>query len=299
MHRAGRAFASFWRKAYTDGITGLAGMVAYSMLLSIFPLGLIALFFAGRVLSSEELERSVVNDLQGIFPSAAASTLRSALETLRQSSTTVGIVALGSALWVASSFWGALDTAFCRIYRVECRSWVRQKLFAMEMLLVVLLFMAGTVAVPTLQSLLTHTAQDLPFGLSDVRGLVYGVTLAAGVVIVFACLCLIYWRVPKGGIPWRCVWPGALGATIATGIVDYAFPLYLTNVSTIRVGSTLVFIFIALIWFYALAIILLAGAIVNDLRFEGLPEEEPAPEPEGPRAVSVTQGASSAADHQG
>ena len=50
--------------------------------------------------------------------------------------------------------------------------------------------------------------------------------------------------------------------------MDYAFPLYLTNVSTLRVGSTLVFVLIVLIWFYALAIILLAGAVVNELRFE-------------------------------
>ena len=41
---------SFWRKAYEDGLTGLAAMVAYNLLLSIFPLALIALFVAGRVL---------------------------------------------------------------------------------------------------------------------------------------------------------------------------------------------------------------------------------------------------------
>ena len=74
---------------------------------------------------------------------------------------------------------------------------------------------------------------------------------------------------PKGAIPWRCIWPGALGATVAMAVVDYAFPLYLSRTSTIaRVGSTLVFVVIVLIWFYALAIILLSGAVVNALRFE-------------------------------
>ena len=51
-------------------------------------------------------------------------------------------------------------------------------------------------------------------------------------------------------------------------VVDYAFPLYLSNVSTLRVGTTFVFILIVLIWFYVLALILLAGAVVNELRFE-------------------------------
>jgi len=54
----------------------------------------------------------------------------------------------------------------------------------------------------------------------------------------------------------------------AMAVVDYAFPLYLSHVSTLRVGSTLVFVLIVLIWFYALAIILLSGAVVNELRFE-------------------------------
>ena len=43
------AVVRFWRKAYEDNLTGLASMVAYNLLLSIFPLALVALFVAGRV----------------------------------------------------------------------------------------------------------------------------------------------------------------------------------------------------------------------------------------------------------
>ena len=57
-------------------------------------------------------------------------------------------------------------------------------------------------------------------------------------------------------------------ATIAMAIVDYGFPLYLQNVTTLRAGTTFVFVLIALVWFYALALILLAGAVINELRFE-------------------------------
>jgi membrane protein len=94
------------------------------------------------------------------------------------------------------------------------------------------------------------------------------VSLAGGLVLLFLILCLIYWRVPKGSIPWRCIWPGALGATAAMAVVDYGFPLYLANVSSLRVGSSFLFVLIVLIWFYVLAIILLSGAVVNELRFE-------------------------------
>jgi YihY family inner membrane protein len=268
MGRARAAVVSFWRKAYEDNLTGLASMVAYNLLLSIFPIALVALFVAGRVLRSSELRDSVLLDLQQLFPQAAESTVSSAVDRLQDASTTAGVIAIIAAIWFASSFWGSLDTAFCRIYHRDCRTWVRQKLFALGMSGVVLLFIVATIAVPTIQSLLLTNADDLPFGLSDVRGLVFWVSLAAGLVILFVALCVTYALVPAGRMPWRCVWPGALGATAAIGVLDYAFPLYLDNISTLRVGTTFLFIVIALIWFYALALILLAGAVVNELRFE-------------------------------
>jgi membrane protein len=266
-----RALARFWRKGYEDNITGMAAMVAYNMLLSVFPLALVALFLAGRILASQDVEQSVVADLQRLFPTAAESTLLDGLRRVRQSSTTVGVVAVIAAIWFSCSFWGALDTAFCRIYHRACRTWVRQKLFALGMLVVVLLFFVASVTIPALQAFVINGAQDLPLGLSHVLGLVYTVTLIGGIVTLFALLCLVYWRVPRGPIPWRCVWPGALGATAAIAVVDYGFPLYLSNVTALRIGTSFVFVLIVLVWFYALALIVLAGAIVNELRFESRP----------------------------
>ncbi|MBA3408218.1 MAG: YihY/virulence factor BrkB family protein [Solirubrobacterales bacterium] len=143
-----RPLLRFWRKSYDDNLTGMAAMVAYNLMLSVFPLALVALIVAGPILASDEIEASVVKDLQRLFPEAASSTL-------------------------------------------------------------------------------------------------------------------------VGHIPWRCVWPGALGALVAMGIVDYGFPLYLSNVTSLRIGTSFLFVLIVLVWFYVLALILLAGAVVNELRFEG------------------------------
>lgn len=264
-----RAFRDFWVKAYEDNLTGLGGMVAYNLLLSLFPLAVLALFIAGQVLQSSNLEESVLQDLQQIFPSATDSTLTRTLDGIRSTSAGLGVVALVASVWIGSSFWGALDTAFCQIYHVRCRGWLEQKRFSVAMLGVVLLFMAATVAVPTLQSLLLSSAEDLPLGLSEVDGLFFGVSLAAGLTLLFLVLSLIYWAVPNRQVPWRAVWPGALGATLAIGVVDYAFPFYLGNISSIaRFGTTFVFVLIVLLWFYALAVVVLAGAVLNALRFE-------------------------------
>ena len=269
-----RAVKSFFKKAYEDNLTGLSAMVAYNLILSVLPLALVALFVAGRILSSEDVEASVLEDLERLFPQAAQSTLLDGLRRVQESSTTVGILAVIAAVWFSSSFWGALDTAFCRIYHRECRSWVRQKAFGLGMLTVVLLFFVASVSIPALQGFVIRGSEDLPLGLGDVHGLVYGVTLVGGLLLLFGILCLVYWRVPRGPIPWRCVWPGAAGALIAMGVVDYAFPLYLSNVTSLRIGTSFVFVLIVLVWFYALSLILLAGAVVNELRFEGRPQAQ-------------------------
>src|SRR4051812_14404477 len=231
MHRIAAGVRQFWEKAYEDNLTGLAGMVAYNLLLSIFPVALIALFVASEVLVAPQLERTVLIDLGKLFPSATETTLNQALIDIRSSSTTVGIFALVSSVWVGASFWGSLDTAFCRIYGLPCRSWVRQKLFGIGMLALVLLFFAATVAVPAMQSLLATGADDLPFGLSG-RDTLWTLSLAASLVINFVALATIYRTVPNCPVAWYGVWPGALGGTVAIGIIGYGFPIYLANVST-------------------------------------------------------------------
>jgi membrane protein len=262
-----RGVRRFWRIAWEANITGLASMVAYNMLLGVIPVALLGLFVAGQILSSEAVQHSVLTDLQEVFPGTAAQTLHSLLTEVRTSTTSTGVLALVASLWLGSSFWGSLDTAFGRIYGGPARSWLKQKRFAVSMLFVVLLFMVATVSVPTAQSLLRAGVGDLPFDLAHVAVVVYVGSLAVGLVLLFICLVVIYSRVPHLKVPWRAVWPGALGATVAIGIIDYAFPAYLSDISTIaQFGTTIVFVLIMLGWFYVLALIILGGGIVNAMR---------------------------------
>ena len=45
---------AFWNRAYKENITGLAGMVAYNLMLAIFPFALLVLFVFGQVVNSPE-----------------------------------------------------------------------------------------------------------------------------------------------------------------------------------------------------------------------------------------------------
>ena len=74
---------------------------------------------------------------------------------------------------------------------------------------------------------------------------------------------------PKGHVPWRGVWPGALFVTLTTGVANAVYPFYLANVSSIGdVGGTIGFILISLVWFYLVSLSMLAGGVINALRYE-------------------------------
>jgi membrane protein len=262
-----RAARRFWQLGWEANVTGQSAMVAYNMLLAIVPVALLGLFIAGQVLSSSAVQQSVLTDLREVFPGSTEHTLDALLQQIEGSTTSTGVLALIASLWLGSSFFGSLDTAFSRIYQYRGRGWLEQKRFAVAMIGVVLVFMVATVAVPAVQSILKAGADQLPFDLARVTNVVYAISLAVSVVLLFGCLAVIYSRVPNRAIPWRSVWPGSLAATFAIGIVSYAFPAYLSSISTIaRFGTTIVFVLIVLGWFYLLALIILGGAIINALR---------------------------------
>ncbi len=268
----------FWERAYRENVTGMAAMVAYNLALALFPFILLVLFIFGQVIRNPEVEASVIRDLQGIFPAVEQESLASVVERIRESSTTIGVVAALGAIWIGASFWGAMDTAFCRIYHVECRGWVEQKRFALVMLLVVIGFLAASVVVPVAEGVLASSADELPFGLDQVGFIRAAAVLGAALAITFGICALIYYFVPKGHVPWRGVWPGALFVTLTAAAANAVFPIYLTQSNIEQLGGALGFILIALIWFYLISLALLAGAVINALRYEyhdtGSVEEE-------------------------
>ena len=268
-HGSARFLRVFWERAYRENITGLSAMIAYNLALALFPFALLVLFIFGQVIQNPDVEASVLRDLESLFPAAEQSSIGAIVDRIRDSSATIGVVAAIGAIWIGASFWGAMDTAFCRIYHVECRGWVQQKRWSLVMLLGLVLLLLASVTVPTVEAAVLSSADDLPFGLSDFGPLRTLIVVIGGLLATFLIISAIYWAVPKGHMPWRSVWPGSLFFSVITAGGNYIFPLYLNNISDLhRIGGTIGFILVALVWFYAISLVLLAGAVINSLRHE-------------------------------
>ena len=260
---------AFWNRAYRENVTGLSAMVAYNLMLAVFPFALLVLFVFGQVLKIGGVEASVLDDLQRLFPNAEQDTLTDVLNRIEDNSTTIGIAAFFGSLWIGASFWGAMDTAFCRIYHVECRGWVEQKRFSFAMLAVVLLFIAASIFMPAVEATLVSSTDRLPFGLSSIKA----IDTAAAARRRDPDHLRDLLRDLLGGAEG----PHALARGLARGGLRHrqrrrrqlAFPFYLSNVSSLsRFGSTVGFVLIALLWFYLLSLAILAGAVINSLRHE-------------------------------
>ena len=196
---------AFWNRAYRENVTGLSAMVAYNLMLAVFPFALLVLFIGGQVLKIGGVEASVLDDLKRLFPNVEQHTLTDVLNRIEENSATIGIAAFFGSLWIGASFWGAMDTAFCRIYHVECRGWVEQKRFSFAMLAVVLLFIAASIFVPTLESVVVSSTDRLPFGLSNIKAIDTILLLGAALLITFAICAVISTRSRKWSSR-TCAW---------------------------------------------------------------------------------------------
>src|SRR4051812_41396156 len=108
-----RWLSAFWNRAYRENVTGLAAMVAYNLMLAVFPFTLLVLFIGGQVLKIHGVETSVLTDLQRLFPNTESQTLEDVLGRIENNTATIGIAAFAGSIWIGASFWGAMDTAFC------------------------------------------------------------------------------------------------------------------------------------------------------------------------------------------
>lgn len=255
------------RIVMSANVTGMAGMVAYSALMSLVPIVLLLLFAISVALTSASAQATLIADLERTFPAAARGTLAGALDGIHGSRATIAAGALLSSLWAGISLWSAIDTAFRDIYGYAARSWLEQKRWAARMLVLALALVLGFIAVPAAQAIGFGHSSTLPLGLGAPGAIGGLVAFGLSHLLLFAALCVVYHTVPRGRAAWRVTWPGAvLGLGLMT-IVSLVFPIYLARVGTLaHAGAAFSFVIVVLAWFYLMTLALLLGAALNAAR---------------------------------
>lgn len=241
----------------------LAAVVAYNALFSMFPLILAILAIIGLVLQDPDV-RAQAQDLvvQSLPPSAQSSVLEVVEGTSRRPGL-FGLIGLLGLFWSGSGLFGALEVSFNQIYRVAGRSFVKQKLMSVGM---ILLFATAVLVVLAASSLAQVVSQIGALGILGPAATVLISTIGWAISALAAIgLCFaIYYVVPNLRLAPRQVMPGAVFTGVVLLLLAQLFPLYVRLAGGFnQYGALFGLFFLLMTWNYLVAQGLLIGAEIN------------------------------------
>ena len=245
-----------------DG-SAMAGFIAFSGLLSLFPFLIFAATLTGIWVGSDRSD-SIIEALFDIAPEHVALTLSPVVEDVlsRQSGEVLTVSAL-FAIWVASSAVEAFRIAFDRAYAVpDPRSFIENRALA-----ILLVFIGAVVAallgISILFSplILRLMQQVLMVPVPEIaKYLTYGF----GVLVFVGFLLMMHRMLPGRRVKGSRLWPGVVVSTFLWVTAASAFSTYLSFTPTYTVTyGTLAGVIITLMFFYITGAAIIFGAEVN------------------------------------
>ncbi|MCK4860875.1 MAG: YihY/virulence factor BrkB family protein [Rhodobacteraceae bacterium] len=255
------------RAAYTrfdkhDGIA-MAGYIAFSSLLAIFPFLIFSAALVGLLVGPEQNEEAV-NALFRVAPEHIAQTLEPVLhEVLVDRGQGVLTLSILVTIFLASNAIDAFRVAFDRAYDVtKSRGFLLRRLISLAFV-----FIGASVAVIMAVSIIFT---PLMFQLAE-RWLDMALPASMGVLIfilgvsVFVLFLIALHRVlPSRAMSGRRIWPGVMVSLILWLLGAVAFSIYLSLVPTYAVTyGTLTGVMILAMFFYLTGVAIIFGAEVN------------------------------------
>ena len=263
LRAAFRVLRSAYRRFNRDDGGAMAGYIAYTVFLSLFPFMIFMSALAGVLIGPEEA-RAVIDALFELAPAHIAQTLEPVLNDVigKARGGVLTFSALG-AIWVASNAVEAVRVAFDRAYDSEApASFVRRRGVAIVFVFLAAITFAALGVVIILAPLALRLAEELlgfaaPGWATWVR---YGLGL-----FVFALFLLTLNRwLPSRALRWRLLLPGIGVSTILWIAGAFGFSVYLAYAPdyTLTYGA-FAGVIVTLLFFYLTGAAVIFGAEVN------------------------------------
>jgi len=253
-------WVAFDRFNRNDG-SPMAGYIAFSGILSIFPFLIFAATLTGILFGGDQ-SGHIIESIFEIAPEDVAQTLEPvAIEVLNKQSGEVLTISFLFAIWVATSAVEAFRIAFDRAYAVpDPRGMIENRLLAI-LLVLIGAFVAALLGVSIVFSplILRFLEQVL---LLRVPLIASYLTYMFGVLVFIGFLLLMHRLLPGRRV--KRVWPGVLVTTVLWMALASGFSFYLTMTPgyTLTYG-TLAGVIITLMFFYLTGATIIYGAEVN------------------------------------
>ncbi len=272
-------FGRLIRRYGEDRADLLASVVAFSVLFSMFPIILGVLAIVGLAVRNPVAQARARDLILSTVPADSALSVMHAIAGASQSAGLLGLLSLVGVLWGGTSLFGTLEAVFDRIYRVNPRSFLRQTLMAVGMMLLFALLVVAELVATTVAQLVGQFAQGLPLVEPEAVPAVSVAGVAISLVAAFVLCVAIYYVVPNVRLKVSQVLPGTVFASLALVLLTQMFPLYVLYFGGVNpYGAVIGLFFLLMTWAYLVANALLIGAELNALLGPDAPERRRVPE---------------------
>jgi membrane protein len=247
-----------------DGSHMAAGMAYYS-LFSLFPLALGAVSLAGFFVSSEEVQRSLFEFLDGQVPGLSDSDiLKKNIQGIVQARGTLSFVSIVGLFVAGRAVFGALHRIMNKAWRVpEPRHFVMQQVRQVAMAMGVGVLLLVSVLLSTFGQIVAQGPGVLGVQVDFIQwawATLFGLLPFFLSTVVFL---LIFRLVPNAPVGWRQVAPPAALAALLFEASKNGFVLYLDRFASFdQVYGSISAVIVLLLWAYVASIILVVCAEV-------------------------------------
>lgn len=253
-------------KAWDDDCPGLAGQLAYFLLLTLFPFLMLLVALAGLVVEDPELLLETLTERMGAFlPEDAVGLLVDYIDrTLRSKSPGVLLFAVLLVLGSGSAASQTIVKAADRAYEVQearpfWKIWVISVLMILGFILLV-----GALALAAFSPEVGGHVQRFT-GLPDISLILWGILrwVVSFLAVTFA-LDILYYFAPNADLPFKWITPGGFTATMLMLVSSAALSLYVTNVGRYdQVYGQIGAVVVLMLWLYVVELTMLIGIEMN------------------------------------
>ena len=241
---------SLYREVRDSNVPFMAGSIAYSAFVSLFPLLLLGVIAASAI-GGEAFARYVVGLVEGyLTPSGQEALIESLTRANRRAQ--VSVFTLVVFLWATLRVFRGLDIAFSILYgtggKYSLLDQVKDGL---------IVFTALAVAIAGMVSLLVFTP-----GFSNVLPFPF---LGALLLVVFLTVVFLpmYYVFPDVDVTVGEILPGAVVAAVGWAILQQGFQIYVSLSDKVELYGILGAVLLLITWLYVGALIILLGGAVN------------------------------------
>ena len=250
-----------WALMKTPLMSILPGQISFFVVLSIIPLASIFIMFLSKL--SINLD-AINNYISMVVPMGASNIIIDILN--EQKAGAVDIFFIITAFYLASKATHSIIVASTRIYNGEQRNFVRTRIKAIIMLLILVILVVLAVGTLLIGGQIFRYLMAINDSFNITFYWIYKLIKWPFVVfMIFYCIKVIYTIAPNVKIPSKSVNKGALLTTLGWAVSTFVYSTYVTKLANYsRLYGNLTNLILLMIWIYILSYTFVFGMTLNE-----------------------------------